>query len=351
MPGSVPPDPTLIDILTAVLSTLAASLPVAIGITVAFLTLRDGPVAARVRTLAVPAAVVVTVGAVVQFCTARSPSPGQAALFALAVVGLVLLRWRPWRWPAGGTALAGALGALVPVVPSSLSALPRTLLTATHILGALVWVGGLVVLAAAGLLSRLGQTDAGDAARDWARTWERFSVLALWSVGAMIVSGAWLAWTHVGSPAQLLTTPYGRHLSLKLVLVGALLAAGAYNTRVLLPRIRAARADGDTRTALRLAVHHFPAVVAGEAVVAVAILAVVPFLRGSARSQAGGPAAGPFDAAVFGCGAVLVALTAAALWAGTRAPTRTPGSPRTTAAVRSPVPGEATVPPGHGRTG
>lgn len=351
MPGTVPPDPTLIEVLTAVLFTLAASLPVAIGIAVAFLAVRDGPVAAWVRTLAVPAAVVVTGGAVLQFCTARTPSPGQAAMFAVAVAGLVLLRWRPSRWLAGGTALAGALGALVPVLPSSVAGLPRTLLTATHILGALIWVGGLVVLAAAGLLSRRDRTDAPAAAGDWARTWERFSVLALWCVGAMIVSGAWLAWTHVGSPAQLLTTPYGRHLSLKLVLVGALLAAGAYNTRVLLPRIRAAQADGDTRTALRVAVHHFPAVVAAESAVAVAILAVVPFLRGSARGQAGGPAAGPFDPTVFGYGAVLVALTAAALWAGTRVPTRTPGPPRTSAAARPPAPAPATAPPGRGRTG
>lgn len=351
MPGTVPPDPSPIEILTAVLSTLAASLPVAIGIAVAFLAARDGPVAARIRTLAVPAAVVVAGGAVLQFCTARTASPVQTAMFAAAVAGLVLLSWRPSPWLAAGTAVAGALGALVPVMPSSLAGLSRALLTATHILGALIWVGGLIVLAAAGLLSRRDRNDAPAAAHAWARTWERFSVLALWCVGAMIASGAWLAWTHVGSPAQLLTTPYGRHLSLKLMLVGALLAAGGYNTRVLLPRIRAAQADGDTRTALRLAVHHFPGVVAAEAAVAVAVLAVVPFLRGSARTQAGGPAAGPFDLTVFGCGAVLVALTAAALWAGTRVPTRTSGPPRTTEAVRSSAPGQASVPPGRGRTG
>jgi putative copper resistance protein D len=350
MPGTVPPDPSPIEILTEVLSTLAASLPVAIGIVVAFLAVRGGPVAARIRTLALPAAVVLAGGAVLQFCTARAPSPGQTAMFAAAVAGLVLLRWRPSPWPAAGTAVAGALGGLIPVMPSSLAALPRALLTATHVLGALIWVGGLIVLAAAGLLSRRDRYDA-SGAHDWARTWERFSVLALWCVGAMIVSGTWLAWTHVGTPAQLLTTPYGRHLSVKLGLVAALLAAGAYNTRMLLPRLRAAQADGDTRTALRLAVHHFPGVVAAEAAVAVAVLAVVPFLRGSARTQAGGPAAGPFDLTVFGCGAVLVALTAAALWAGTRVPTRTPGPPRTAEAVRSSAPGQVSVPPGRGRTG
>ena len=347
MPATVPPDPTLIEILTAVLVFLAASLPVAIGITVAFLAAGDGAVAARVRTLAVPAAVVVAVGVVAARCTARSPSPDQAVTLALAAAGLVALRRRSSRTLAAVTALAGALGALLPIAPSALSGLTRALPTATHVLGALIWIGGLIVLATAGLLHRRTPTGVGD----WARTWERFSVLALWCVGAVIVSGAWLAWTHVGSPSQLLTTPYGRHLTLKLVLVGVLLGAGAYNTRVLLPRLRAARADGDDRTTLRLAVHHFPAVVALEAVVAVAVLAVVPFLRGSARGQAGGPAAGPFDLTVFACGAVLVALTAAALWAGTRVPPRTPAPPRTSAVPRPPAPGQASARPGRGRRG
>ncbi len=150
MPGTAPPDPTTMEILAAVLSFLAASLPAAIGVTVAFLSVRNGAVAARVRTLALPAAVVVAVGAGVQAGTARSPSPGQTAMLALAAIGLVVLRWRPWRSLAAGTVLAGALGALLPVAPSSVSRLPNALLTATHILGVLIWVGGLIVLAAAG---------------------------------------------------------------------------------------------------------------------------------------------------------------------------------------------------------
>lgn len=145
--------------------------------------------------------------------------------------------------------------------------------------------------------------------------------------------------------------PYGQHLTIKLVAVCALLAAGAYNTRVLLPRIRAARADGDTRTMLRLAVHHFPVVVAAESVIAIAVLAVVPFLRGSARAQAGAAAAGPFDLTVFGCGTVLVVLTAAALWAGTRVPPRKPAPRPTSGAPRPPAPDAATAPRGPGRTG
>ncbi|TPG29725.1 hypothetical protein EAH80_26220 [Mycobacterium hodleri] len=45
---------------------------------------------------------------------------------------------------------------------------------------------------------------------------------------------------------------------------------------------------------------------------------VVPFLRGSARSEAGGPTAGGFDLSVFGTGLLLIALVAFSLWWGSR---------------------------------
>ncbi|OMC28953.1 hypothetical protein A5740_19130 [Mycobacterium sp. GA-1841] len=196
------------------------------------------------------------------------------------------------------------------------------MLTAAHVIGALVWVGGLVVLSVAGLASRRGGPDGSedDAARDWIQTWERFAVAALFSVGALIVSGTWLSWIHVGTVGQLFTTAYGRYLTVKLVLVLALLIAGAYNMRILIPKILSRQAGGDTRSALHLAVGHFPRVVLVEAVTAIGILVVVPFLRGSARSEAGWPGARAFDLTVFGTGVLLVALVAFALWAGTRTP-------------------------------
>jgi hypothetical protein len=104
----------------------------------------------------------------------------------------------------------------------------------------------------------------------------------------------------------------------KLTLVAMLLVAGGYNVRVLIPRIHAARRLGDDRAALKIAVHHFPVVVLGECIVATAVLTLVPFLHGSARSEAGGPNAGPFDLEVFCVGLVLVALVAAGLWLGSR---------------------------------
>lgn len=204
---------------------------------------------------------------------------------------------------------------------SNLGRVAANALTAVHVIGAVTWVGGLVVLAATAVALRRNRTRDDDDSRvadDWAQIWERFSLVAMIAVGALIVSGTWLAWSHVGTPGQLFTTAYGRALAVKLVLVIVLLCAGGYNVRVLLPRIHALQQGGDRRGVFRLAAQHFPAVVLGEALVAVCVLAVVPFLRGSARAQAGAPAAVSFDLSTFGTGVVLIAVVGAAMWAGTR---------------------------------
>jgi len=329
---TAPPAPALLDVVTGVLDHLGLATAVGVGLTIAALAMpeeRGGVVAPRVRRLAVPAAVVVAVAVVLHVVTlSAKPQDGvtlaETVCYALTAIGLLLV-WRlPSRWLAGGVAAVAVVAASageIPLTAPKLDVAMRDLLTFVHIVGALVWVGGLVVLAAAGLLGRRTQNlDAPNTSRDWSQVWERFTVVALFAVGALIVSGTWLAWTHVGTPAQLLTTSYGRHLALKLAVVGLMLAAGAYNTRVLMPKIDAARLDGDERSVIRIAAQHFPIVVAGEAALGVVVLTIVPFLRGSARAQAGWPSAGSFDGSVFGTGAVLIALVAASLWAGTRVP-------------------------------
>ncbi|WP_144418170.1 copper resistance D family protein [Mycobacterium sp. EPa45] len=287
----------------------------------------DGPVSRRVRSLAVPAALFVTLGLVLQVRAAAHVTGltlVQLLALALAACGLVSMRRTKSRALAGGVTALALLAAVVPEIPlqySNLSRVATDVLTAVHVLGAMVWVGGLVVLAATAIAMRRNMTcdqDEERIAADWARVWERFSLVAMIAVGALIVSGSWLAWSHVGTPGQLLTTAYGRALAIKLALVVALLCAGTYNVRVLLPRIRALQRDGDHRSVFQIAAQHFPTVILGEALVAVGVLIIVPFLRGSARAQAGGPNAAPFDLSTFGIGVVLIAIVAVAMWAGSR---------------------------------
>ncbi|QEN12209.1 CopD family protein [Mycolicibacterium sp. ELW1] len=328
MPGPTPPAPAALDVVTQVVYYLSLSIPLGMGLTVGALAIpesRGGLIARQVRSLAVPAAIVVLLGVVLQFRAAAHLSVMTLApLFALmlAACGLVAMRWSQSRTLPLGVAVVAAVAAVIPEIPvtfANLSRVVSNVLTAVHVLGATTWVGGLVVLGATGIAVRRNMTrgDEGVAA-DWAQIWERFSLVAMIAVGALVVSGSWLAWTHVGTPGQLLTTAYGRALAVKLVLVVVLLCAGAYNVRVLLPRIRALQSDGDTRGLFHLAAQHFPAVVFAEALVAICVLTVVPFLRGSARAQAGSPAAVSFDLGTFGVGAVLIAAVAAAMWAGSR---------------------------------
>jgi putative copper export protein len=190
-----------------------------------------------------------------------------------------------------------------------------TVLSYAHPIAACTWVGGIVTLVAlAGARSRLSAS----AGLVWARIWRRFSVVAEVCVGIVVVSGLWLGWKSVGSPGQLWETPYGRFLLLKIALVATLVIFGTFNEFVLLPRIARLRAAGDTRSVFRVAVGHFPRVVAIEAGVGIAVLAVVPFLNGSAREQAGGAAEPPATGSIFTAVFVLLALVVVAFFVNLR---------------------------------
>lgn len=117
------------------------------------------------------------------------------------------------------------------------------------------WLGGLASLV---LLSRTWPALGRHAGLFWAHIWQRFSVLALTAVGAVITLGSWLAWKHVGGVSELITTTYGRFLLGKLFLVFALIAAGAYNQFLLTPRIARTHAAGEIERGFTLTSRYFP---------------------------------------------------------------------------------------------
>ncbi|MFE2553088.1 copper resistance D family protein [Streptomyces sp. NPDC059355] len=179
-----------------------------------------------------------------------------------------------------------------------------------HIVSGVVWIGGLAFLAGlAASRRRLGE----NAGLLWADIWRRFSLVALVCVGAVLTSGLWLGWKHVGSISQLWTTTYGLFVLVKILLVIGMVAAGAVNQFWLMPRIVKARRDDDASSLLRLTLRHFPKVVWGEVVLGIAVLGVVPFLSGSARSEAGSPPA-VSTGSVFAVGALLVVTLAGSLY-------------------------------------
>lgn len=239
------------------------------------------------------------------------------AVLAVAAVALLVPLAR--RVPARGgdrvvmvaapIAVAVTLVKSVPVTPEALAAeeLVGRLLVQLHIVGGSVWVGGLIALAA---LTR-SRRHIRDADVDvWATIWQRFSVLAMASVGALLVSGAWLTWREVGAIEQFVTTPFGRLLAIKIILVAVLIGFGAFNQLVLMPRLVRLRRSGQMESARHLSMGHLGRIVFAESVIGVLVLLIVGLLTGSARAQADGGEA-VVDASVYGWGAAfLVAVVA-----------------------------------------
>ncbi|HEY6795404.1 MAG TPA: CopD family protein [Kineosporiaceae bacterium] len=167
--------------------------------------------------------------------------------------------------------------------PTDVRAVTNTVLVVGHLFGAALWIGGLVGITALAAVTVVPERDR---RQFWPAAIRRFATVAMSSVLALVLSGLWLTWSHVGGLAQFLTTLYGRALAVKLLLFGALLALGAFHEFWLLPRVEAYRAIGDGPRLIRGIARHFRSAVAAEVALGLAVLMVVPMLSGSARAQA-----------------------------------------------------------------
>jgi putative copper export protein len=207
------------------------------------------------------------------------------ALTAVAVAVIVPAAIRPRRVQAVCTAgvILGAWELLVRVLPDEVpDDVARTsftqLLDWGHLMFASIWIGGLAGLAL------LAVTRAGTDGF-WPLVLRRFSLIATVCVGAMVLTGLWTAWIHVGPPQLLFHTLYGETLLVKLILVLILVGLGAVNQLWLLPRINAIREVEGGGSVLAVAVRHFRVTLSAEAIIGLLVLLVVPFLSGSARNQ------------------------------------------------------------------
>lgn len=133
-----------------------------------------------------------------------------------------------------------------------------------HLSAALLWVGGLVVLAVCVWpLARELRRDA----------FLRFSRLATVSVAALLAAGIYLSVVRLPAVSDLWTEGYGRILLVKIGLVGAALLWGAFHNFV---GVRALVSDGSSRWSGRLG-----RTLVGEASVAMGILLLAAILVNS----------------------------------------------------------------------
>lgn len=139
------------------------------------------------------------------------------------------------------------------------------------------WIGALLGL---WVVTRLAQPSS-----DWiASAAGVVSTIAVWSVAALVLSGAYTAYQGLGlSFDRLLFSSYGRTLIIKVVVFCSVLSIGAYNRERLMPDVAA---SGTQRTLLRNV--GIEALVLGGVVVGLAaLLASTPPARGHMMSHHG----------------------------------------------------------------
>jgi copper transport protein len=199
----------------------------------------------------------------------------------LAAVALV----RPWRREHALAGVACGLGILIAATPA-LSGHARVaggLAVASdwvHVLAASAWIGALAFLLLA-LWRAHGER--------WplaSRAVPRFSALAVVSVAALLLAGVVNGYLEVRSWSALWETTYGRLLLVKVALVLPVLALGAFNNRVSVPRLRAGIASAlERRRFLRATAAELALVVGIVGVTAV--LVTEPPAKAQQATQAG----------------------------------------------------------------
>jgi copper transport protein len=173
----------------------------------------------------------------------------QAVLTAFALAGFLLAR----RGVRGGWLLAGVAAvalATSPALEGHAAASPHltTLSIAIdtfHVLGASGWLGTLFCGLSIGVPIALGSEQRWQSV---ATLVDAFSPVALTCAGLTALTGLASAWLRLGSIDALTSTTYGRVLIVKLALLAALAATGAYNWRRVKPSLGTAEATGRLRT-------------------------------------------------------------------------------------------------------
>ena len=227
------------------------------------LTTRYGTVAAvRAGLLVAAAPLLVAMTRQPTSPTSRPPGPPRWVVTLGMPLGLALLA----TLGLSGHAANG------PFVPLGLAA------DVLHLAAVAVWLGGLVVLVAV-VLPRRDPVEL-------RRVVPRFSRLAFAAVTLIVTTGTVQAWRQLGTPAGLLSTPYGRLLTQKLLFVSLLLLVAAVSRAIVQRRLvastalalrpvgpGAARLDPDIATVARL--RRSIALEVGLAIVVLALTSVL----------------------------------------------------------------------------
>ena len=226
--------------------------------------------------------------------------PWYAARLPLVAGLLVLLtgKVRQWSLALRGTdsSVAGAtwwgawgvLGVAL-LATSSFSghaavATPRALslgADVTHLVAGAVWFAGIVLLSVALPDSWVGE-DERMRLDVLAPTVRRFSHVAMVAIGIVLVTGVIGSLLHVAHPGDLVETPYGRTLAVKIGFFALILALGGFNHFVVRKRFETALEKAESGGA---AASTFRRAIAAELVVGLVLMGLTGWLTGQARTR------------------------------------------------------------------
>jgi len=165
------------------------------------------------------------------------------AMLALALVGFALVRVASsvgWTLAAIGILFA----VLQPIYTGKLSGK----VNAVHILAASTWLGTLLVLTMIGIRGVIKSAAPGQQRAELVCDLvNSFSPLALTAATIVGITGLTTAWLHLKRLSSLWTTTYGMTLIVKLILVGIVVALGAWNWR----RVRPSLGDQGSELTIR----------------------------------------------------------------------------------------------------
>ncbi len=171
---------------------------------------------------------------------------GPSAL--IGIPGLLILIYAFGKGPESKSAPALLLGGAISIASFLVTGHAATAppvwmmapVVAVHLFCASFWIAALYPLAKTTQDADITQAGA---------VMAQFSDRAVWTVGALFLSGAVITWTQVESPANLFTTDYGVRLATKIAIFLALLGLAAMNKIVLTPALE--KADGAAPEKLR----------------------------------------------------------------------------------------------------
>ena len=160
---------------------------------------------------------------------------------------LTALRYRVWGWVVAG--VGGTLMAVVaPFTGHAMSEAAGSggiVFDAARLLGGGAWIGTLALVAWSGF-PVLRKLEPPTRETMVIRLITGFSPVAIVGASLATIAGSVMSWHYLGgSLSNLVTTGYGRALSLKLSVVAVVALIGAYNWRILTPKL--GTPEGSTR--------------------------------------------------------------------------------------------------------